>query len=101
MHKFSIFKKLGAGPDTAKPTLFAPARQPFGSFGSREGERMKETIQARLPKGRTQLRQVLAAAGDVIHISDVAKALAVKNQAPVALGLPLTPTEQSYASRHH
>jgi predicted transcriptional regulator of viral defense system len=38
---------------------------------------MKEKIQSRLPKGRTQLRQVLAAAGDVIHISDVAKALAV------------------------
>jgi predicted transcriptional regulator of viral defense system len=38
---------------------------------------MKEAIQSRLPKGRTQLRQVLAAAGDVIHISDVTKALAV------------------------
>jgi predicted transcriptional regulator of viral defense system len=32
---------------------------------------------ARLPLGRAQLQQVLAASGDVIHISDVAKALSV------------------------
>ncbi len=31
----------------------------------------------RLPRGRAQLRQVLAASGDVIHISDVTKALAL------------------------
>lgn len=31
----------------------------------------------RLPKGRAQLIQVLSASGDVIHISDVAKALAI------------------------
>jgi predicted transcriptional regulator of viral defense system len=38
---------------------------------------MKKTIQSHLPKGRAQLQQVLAAAGDVIHIADVTKALAV------------------------
>jgi predicted transcriptional regulator of viral defense system len=32
---------------------------------------------ARLPQGRSQLVQVLAASGDVIHISDVAKALEI------------------------
>src|SRR5580700_891915 len=32
---------------------------------------------ARLPQGRAQLVQVLAASGDVIHISDVTKALAI------------------------
>jgi predicted transcriptional regulator of viral defense system len=31
----------------------------------------------RLPRGRAQLREVLATAGDVIHISDVTKALAL------------------------
>src|SRR5438105_1213817 len=30
-----------------------------------------------LPRGRAQLRQVLAGSGDVVHISDVTKALAV------------------------
>src|SRR3984893_12258379 len=30
-----------------------------------------------LPRGRAQLRQVLAGSGDVIHISDVAKALEI------------------------
>jgi len=38
---------------------------------------MIEDRQFRLPQGRAQLQQVLAASGDVIHISDVAKALAV------------------------
>src|SRR5450432_2460184 len=32
---------------------------------------------SRLPQGRGQLVKVLAASGDVIHISDVAKALAI------------------------
>jgi len=32
---------------------------------------------ARLPRGRAQLLQVLAASGDVIHISDVTKALSI------------------------
>jgi predicted transcriptional regulator of viral defense system len=38
---------------------------------------MNDTGQSQLPRGRSQLRQVLAASGDVIHISDVTKALAV------------------------
>jgi predicted transcriptional regulator of viral defense system len=38
---------------------------------------MNETNVPRLPRGRAQLRQVLAASGDVIHISDATKALAV------------------------
>jgi predicted transcriptional regulator of viral defense system len=38
---------------------------------------MNKAVQSRLPQGRVQLQQVLAAGGDVIHISDVAKALAV------------------------
>lgn len=38
---------------------------------------MKEAPRASLPHGRAQLQRVLAAAGDVIHISDVTKALAV------------------------
>ncbi len=38
---------------------------------------MNETNPFRLPRGRAQLRQVLAASGDVIHVADVAKALAV------------------------
>jgi predicted transcriptional regulator of viral defense system len=38
---------------------------------------MRESPSSRLPHGRTQLVQVLAAAGDVIHISDVAETLAV------------------------
>lgn len=38
---------------------------------------MKEHAQYRLPRGRAQLQRVLAASGDVIHIVDVEKALAV------------------------
>jgi predicted transcriptional regulator of viral defense system len=38
---------------------------------------MKEAVHSRLPQGRAQLGQVLAASGDVIHIADVAKILAV------------------------
>jgi predicted transcriptional regulator of viral defense system len=38
---------------------------------------MNKTSLIRLPHGRAQLQQVLAASGDVIHISDVTKALAV------------------------
>jgi Transcriptional regulator, AbiEi antitoxin len=38
---------------------------------------MKRTIVPRLPQGRVQLVQVLAASGDVIHISDVAKVLSI------------------------
>jgi predicted transcriptional regulator of viral defense system len=38
---------------------------------------MKRTSKSRLPRGRAQLRQVLAGSGDVIHITDVTKALAV------------------------
>jgi predicted transcriptional regulator of viral defense system len=38
---------------------------------------MTEITAPRLPQGRAQLIQVLAASGDVIHISDVTKALAV------------------------
>jgi predicted transcriptional regulator of viral defense system len=36
-----------------------------------------EQKELRLPRGRIQLQQVLAASGDVIHISDVTKALSV------------------------
>ncbi len=42
-----------------------------------EIRRMNETSSTRLPRGRAQLRQVLAASGDVIHIADVVKALAI------------------------
>jgi predicted transcriptional regulator of viral defense system len=38
---------------------------------------MSETIPPRLPRGRVQLLRVLAASGDVIHISDVTKVLSV------------------------
>lgn len=38
---------------------------------------MNSTSESRLPRGRAQLRQVLAASGDVIHIADVTRALAV------------------------
>jgi predicted transcriptional regulator of viral defense system len=38
---------------------------------------MKRTAVPRLPQGRVQLVQVLAASGDVIHISDVAKVLSI------------------------
>src|SRR5262249_16913931 len=38
---------------------------------------MSSTDLPRLPQGRAQLLRVLAAAGDVIHISDVTKALSV------------------------
>jgi predicted transcriptional regulator of viral defense system len=38
---------------------------------------MKEATQLRIPLGRAQLQRVLAASGDVIHIADVEKALAV------------------------
>jgi predicted transcriptional regulator of viral defense system len=38
---------------------------------------MDEIITPRLPQGRAQLMRVLAASGDVIHISDVTKALSV------------------------
>src|SRR5215467_4630097 len=38
---------------------------------------MNETNPSQLPRGRAQLRQVLAGSGDVIHIADVTKALAV------------------------
>jgi predicted transcriptional regulator of viral defense system len=38
---------------------------------------MEEIAVRRLPQGRAQLQQVLAASGDVIHISDVTKALTV------------------------
>jgi predicted transcriptional regulator of viral defense system len=38
---------------------------------------MNNTSESRLPRGRAQLRQVLAASGDVIHIADVTRALAV------------------------
>jgi predicted transcriptional regulator of viral defense system len=38
---------------------------------------MEKARQSRLPQGRARLRQVLAEAGDVIHISDVASALTV------------------------
>lgn len=38
---------------------------------------MNGTSSSRLPRGRAQLRQVLAASGDVIHIADVVKALAI------------------------
>jgi predicted transcriptional regulator of viral defense system len=40
-------------------------------------ERQMEQTELRLPRGRIQLQQVLAASGDVIHISDVTKALSV------------------------
>lgn len=43
----------------------------------RELVHMRESVQSRLPKGRAQLQRVLAAAGDVIHIADVANTLAV------------------------
>jgi predicted transcriptional regulator of viral defense system len=39
---------------------------------------MKDSIQSRLPRGRQQLQRVLAASGDVIHIADVEKALAIR-----------------------
>jgi predicted transcriptional regulator of viral defense system len=38
---------------------------------------MDEITVPRLPQGRAQLMRVLAASGDVIHISDVAKALSI------------------------
>lgn len=38
---------------------------------------MNGTSSSRLPRGRAQLRQVIAASGDVIHIADVVKALAI------------------------
>jgi predicted transcriptional regulator of viral defense system len=38
---------------------------------------MNETMPPRLPRGRALLLRVLAASGDVIHISDVTKALSV------------------------
>jgi predicted transcriptional regulator of viral defense system len=38
---------------------------------------METTIVPRLPQGRAQLQRVLAASGDVIHISDVANTLSV------------------------
>jgi predicted transcriptional regulator of viral defense system len=38
---------------------------------------MEDTQTQRLPQGRSQLVQVLAASGDVIHISDVTKALSI------------------------
>ena len=38
---------------------------------------MDGPIVSRLPRGRAQLKRVLAASGDVIHISDVTKALSV------------------------
>jgi predicted transcriptional regulator of viral defense system len=38
---------------------------------------MKRTSSSRLPRGRAQLRQVLAASGDVVHIADVAKTLSI------------------------
>lgn len=38
---------------------------------------MQNTASPRLPRGRSQLVRVLAAAGDVIHISDVTKALGI------------------------
>jgi predicted transcriptional regulator of viral defense system len=40
-------------------------------------ERQMELTELHLPRGRIQLQQVLAASGDVIHISDVTKALSV------------------------
>jgi predicted transcriptional regulator of viral defense system len=43
----------------------------------RELAHMTEAPASRLPRGRAQLVQVLAASGDVIHVSDVTKALAV------------------------
>jgi predicted transcriptional regulator of viral defense system len=43
----------------------------------RETSHMNDTSQPQLPRGRAQLRQVLAGSGDVIHIADVTKALAV------------------------
>lgn len=42
-----------------------------------EFRHMNDTLSNRLPQGRSQLVQVLAASGDVIHISDVTKALAI------------------------
>lgn len=45
----------------------------FPDFG--EIRSMRETLGSRLPRGRAQLQRVLAASGDVIHISDVTKAL--------------------------
>lgn len=38
---------------------------------------MEDTLTQRLPQGRSQLVHVLAASGDVIHISDVTKALSI------------------------
>src|SRR6185437_7027084 len=38
---------------------------------------MEKIPTLRLPQGRTQLKRVLAASGDVIHISDVTNALSV------------------------
>src|SRR5437899_7535773 len=38
---------------------------------------MVDTSSSRLPQGRSQLVQVLAGSGDVVHISDVATALAI------------------------
>jgi predicted transcriptional regulator of viral defense system len=43
----------------------------------RENWRMANNNEFKLPRGRAQLRQVLAGSGDVIHIADVTKALAV------------------------
>jgi predicted transcriptional regulator of viral defense system len=44
----------------------------FGEF-----VHMEDTLAQRLPQGRSQLVQVLAASGDVIRISDVTKALSI------------------------
>lgn len=38
---------------------------------------MNDSLLSRLPQGRAQLKRVLAASGDVIHISDVTKALSL------------------------
>ena len=43
----------------------------------RELQRMVHNAHRHLPRGRSQLVQVLAAAGDVIRISDVAKTLSL------------------------
>src|SRR6185437_14303107 len=43
----------------------------------REVRHMNQIRSPRLPRGRDQLRQVLAASGDVIHVADVARVLAI------------------------